>query len=52
MRTTLVISVGVGIFVAGLLLRALRRRSWRNDAGTVSGQWIAEHSSKPDATSV
>jgi len=50
MRTAIVLSVGVGVLVAGFFIRRRRRRSWRADAGFVSGQWIAEHSSRSDQT--
>jgi len=51
MRTTIAIAVGVSVLVAGLLARLMRRKSPRVvDAGSVSGQWIAEQSSRSDST--
>jgi len=47
MRTTIAITVGVGVIV-GLLFRLMRRKPVDVDAGSVSGQWIAEHSSRSD----
>jgi len=49
MRTTIAITVGVGVLV-GLVFRFMRRKSVQVDAGSVSGQWIAEHSSRTDQT--
>lgn len=48
MGTAIVLSVGVGVMVVGLLIRLLRRKSSRDDAGAVSGQWIAEQNSRSD----
>jgi hypothetical protein len=50
MRTALVLSVSVGVVVAGLLVGLLRRRSSRQTTDVVSGQWIAEQRSKSDQT--
>ena len=50
MRTTIMLSVGAGVLIAGFLIRHLRRKAWRADAGSVSGQWIAEHSSRTDGS--
>jgi hypothetical protein len=50
MRFTFVFSVGTGVILIGLLLRFLRRQSSLDDAGSVSGQWIAEQSARSDQT--
>jgi hypothetical protein len=48
MRTPLVLSASMGVILIGLLLRFLRRMSSHDDAGSVSGQWIAERSVRGD----
>ena len=48
MRTTILLSVGVGVVILGLLFRLLRGRQSRPDAGAVSGQWLAEKSWRSD----
>jgi hypothetical protein len=48
MRTTLVLSASAGLILIGLLLRYLRRKPSHDDAGSVSGQWIAEQSARAD----
>jgi hypothetical protein len=51
MRTALVVSFGVCVMVAGVVIGLIRRgRSSRDDLDAVSGQWIAEHVSKTDQT--
>jgi hypothetical protein len=50
MRTALLLSVGMGAMVVGLLVRYLRRKPSRDDAGVLSGQWIADQSAKSDQT--
>ena len=50
MRTTILLSVGMGVMVIGLLVRYFRRKPSHDDAGNVSGQWIAEHSTRSDQT--
>jgi hypothetical protein len=48
MRTTLLLSAGAGVILISLLLRFLRRTPSHDDAGSVSGQWIAEQSARAD----
>jgi hypothetical protein len=49
MRTTILLSVGLGVTVIGLFVRYFRRKP-PVDPGTVSGQWIAEQSARSDQT--
>jgi len=49
MRTALALSLGICVIVAsGVVIALMRRRSPLDDLDTVSGQWIAEHTSKLD----
>jgi len=50
MRTVILVSVGMGAMVIGLFVRYFRRKPARDDAGSVSGQWIAEQSARSDET--
>jgi len=47
MRAAL-LSLGICVVVAGVVIGLIRRRSSRDDLDAVSGQWIADQTSKGD----